>query len=286
MDYNNNITKEKITRYACAISKTIPPKGEYITFSDDAEKIAVLKTFKLLTPSASSLKNFFYNGVFAASCCKCEILGYKDDVIIIDLDGQLHCINSAHLLDMQISEKSEADYNKFSNTVPIFTNGIYEFITSNFKKCFENSPYKDMVTTNLNLNRSTSVIFSGKKIFDCTPQKQKIVLNIRNDFWEDINNIDFPIAVTITNTSTDFYKLSINNTQTVYKPLIEFIFQSCEKYVDDHYVPDYFFDCCSRYMECSDSLKCVNPDYLHSKGCTYRKKLESGIIFFGKNQNI
>lgn len=178
------------------------------------------------------------------------------------------------------------DYNAISNAIPLSTDDIYEYISLNCKKCFENSPYKDMVTTNLNLNRSTSVIFSGKKIFDCTQKKQKIVLNVRSDFWEDINNIGFPIAVTITNSSTDFYKLSINNTQKVYKSLIDFIFQSCEKYVDNHYLPEYIFDCCSRYMECSDSLKCVNPDYLHSKGCSYRKKLESGIIFFGKNRNI
>lgn len=46
------------------------------------------------------------------------------------------------------------------------------------------------------------------------------------------------------------------------------------------------FDICSRYMQCSDEKKCVHPDKLHAKECSYRRKLQDGIVFYGKNRNI
>lgn len=46
------------------------------------------------------------------------------------------------------------------------------------------------------------------------------------------------------------------------------------------------FDICSRYMECSEQKKCVHPDKWHSRECSYKRKLESGIVFYGSNRNI
>ena len=48
----------------------------------------------------------------------------------------------------------------------------------------------------------------------------------------------------------------------------------------------YTFDVCSRYEQCSDALMCLHPDPQHARECSYKKKLESGIVFFGKNRNI
>ena len=59
------------------------------------------------------------------------------------------------------------------------------------------------------------------------------------------------------------------------------------------YLKDYFdqaapieFDCCSRYIECSNNLKCVQPNIEYSIMCSYRKKLNKGIVFYGKNRNV
>ncbi len=46
------------------------------------------------------------------------------------------------------------------------------------------------------------------------------------------------------------------------------------------------FDCCSRYEQCSDAKTCIHPDKQRALLCGYRKKLEKGIIFYGKNRNI
>lgn len=45
------------------------------------------------------------------------------------------------------------------------------------------------------------------------------------------------------------------------------------------------FDCCSRYEACSDAGRCINPDPSRGLLCSYRKKLENGIVFYGKNKN-
>lgn len=46
------------------------------------------------------------------------------------------------------------------------------------------------------------------------------------------------------------------------------------------------FDCCSRYMQCSDATVCIHPDPKLSMLCGYRRILKSGRIFYGKNRNI
>ena len=46
------------------------------------------------------------------------------------------------------------------------------------------------------------------------------------------------------------------------------------------------FGCCSRFNDCSDAKKCVHDNKLYSKACMYRRYLDSGEIFYGKNRNI
>jgi hypothetical protein len=45
------------------------------------------------------------------------------------------------------------------------------------------------------------------------------------------------------------------------------------------------FGCCSRYVQCSDERKCVNPDRDLARGCAYKVHLESGRVFYGKNRS-
>lgn len=44
--------------------------------------------------------------------------------------------------------------------------------------------------------------------------------------------------------------------------------------------------CCSHYMDCSDTLRCVQTDPLISMACIYRQNLKAGRVFYGKNKNI
>lgn len=53
--------------------------------------------------------------------------------------------------------------------------------------------------------------------------------------------------------------------------------QSPQEYIKNE------FGCCSRYYECSNAKKCLIAEQKYAKGCLYRRKLESGIIYYGKN---
>lgn len=44
--------------------------------------------------------------------------------------------------------------------------------------------------------------------------------------------------------------------------------------------------CCSQYVECSNAQKCTQEDNSISSVCYYRRNLESGRIFYGKNKTI
>ncbi len=47
------------------------------------------------------------------------------------------------------------------------------------------------------------------------------------------------------------------------------------------------FDCCHKYLECSNEKTCVHPDFLYAScACGYKKHLDSGRIFYGPNRNI
>lgn len=46
------------------------------------------------------------------------------------------------------------------------------------------------------------------------------------------------------------------------------------------------FDCCSRYLECSEEERCIHPDIMMAGQCTYRQKLRAGLIFYGSKRNV
>jgi hypothetical protein len=55
---------------------------------------------------------------------------------------------------------------------------------------------------------------------------------------------------------------------------------------------EYTFGCCSRFIECSDSRKCVcekeygfNNAKRFQSGCMYKDNLDQGLIYYGINKN-
>lgn len=71
----------------------------------------------------------------------------------------------------------------------------------------------------------------------------------------------------------------------------EYFFAICKKVLIafiDTYEPKEKdkFGCCGKYMDCSNERKCLHDDLFYAKACRYRKKLESGEIFYGANRNV
>ena len=46
------------------------------------------------------------------------------------------------------------------------------------------------------------------------------------------------------------------------------------------------FACCNDFERCSDAGKCLKTENRMYNGCLYRKNLEAGRIFYGKNKTI
>ncbi len=46
------------------------------------------------------------------------------------------------------------------------------------------------------------------------------------------------------------------------------------------------FGCCSKYLECSDKRRCIQTDKGLARECIYKRHLEEGRIFYGKDRNI
>ena len=46
------------------------------------------------------------------------------------------------------------------------------------------------------------------------------------------------------------------------------------------------FGCCNDFIHCSDALECLHQNDRFYNGCMYRKNLEAGKVFYGKNKNI
>lgn len=95
----------------------------------------------------------------------------------------------------------------------------------------------------------------------------------------------------IENMKLSFYELKSSNFLyiNILSPLDAYNFEElfCAIY-DDVFLkfsPD-SFECCSRYMECSNKKQCVNPSKKLLRSCRYLKKIEQGIIFFGENKNV
>lgn len=277
----------KIVKKASALSGFITP-AEYTAFSCTEEKNCYLKSVALLPKTLKSDRQFIYNGRYIENACKCDIVGYGDNnTIIISLDGKVHAISLEHFKEMQPPQSSDL-YRAAINTEPIYTEGVYEYLVAKRNTAFKKSPYADIVKINLNLSRAASFAFCGIKAFDCTPRKDCIVFCLKNNFFEKIEEKDIPIDYKIQNIKSlkDYTRMFISKEFDDFKKFVDYIFTFCESYVDENYVPDHVFDCCHRYMECSDEKHCTCPDYLYSKGCTYKSKLENGTVFFGKNRNV
>jgi len=65
---------------------------------------------------------------------------------------------------------------------------------------------------------------------------------------------------------------------------IDTLISALYKYSKNNVKPDH--DCCHQYMECSDARHCITQNKELSILCSYRKKLDKGIIFFGANRNV
>lgn len=80
----------------------LPPKSNWIEFSNVVEKLNFMKKYNLISPTVSSPKALIYSGGFVPAPVPCILRGYVSErILVIELNGELHCINTSCLAEMQ-----------------------------------------------------------------------------------------------------------------------------------------------------------------------------------------
>ena len=127
---------------------------------------------------------------------------------------------------------------------------------------------------------ATSVSFQSFTVFRlCLREKGQQYLSIPSVF-QDMIPPEFPSKNL--RSDTGYVRLYIDGEHPV-ESYTEFLAKIAGETVN-RYPKEW--DCCSRYMECSDAKHCVHPDKTLALECGYRKILNSGKVFYGKNRNI
>lgn len=123
-----------------------------------------------------------------------------------------------------------------------------------------------------------SIYYSNTLICSVTLNTKSQYVTFDSKYLKDFENRGCDISQT--KSDSNHFRLHIN-----YGFEIEKFSSEIQKIIKSIRVPK-TFDICSRYMQCSDARRCVHPDLIHAKECSYKEKLENGIIFYGKNRNV
>lgn len=169
-------------------------------------------------------------------------------------------INMFDIVSISTEEKNKLF---FDNVVDILTSAERDDLKLSFKSV---SAY-DLISIG-NQPADIRVKFGKKKSYFSVPRHYKKFLS-EQDYYLD--NSKRWIIIDI-ETPSDAYK---------YKNLFYEVYD--KRYSQS--LPD-SFDCCSKYMECSEAEKCIHtiPDV--KKYCKYKAKLAKGIIFYGSKRNV
>lgn len=151
-------------------------------------------------------------------------------------------------------------------------------------KLYDSNDIKRKLTITPNKN-SYSFFTYNNVLLRFTPKKTKKTVEIRYLNNAQLNNIlcKFPNSRYKDNSMDLYIYIDIQNIDEINllkQELLEIHkFFFLNESVDT-------FGCCSKYVECSDNKKCVCTDLLFRLGCQYKKNLEQGKIFYGKNKTI
>lgn len=122
-----------------------------------------------------------------------------------------------------------------------------------------------------------SIVFGKSPVLKITDGKRRF-LYLRTEI-EDIPPDYFPDTM---KSLPDFVRFELTERTGDMEVFSDLLLELYREFVGT----DLAFGCCHRYVECSDSLRCIHPDRIRSMSCLYRKNLESGRIFYGKNKTI
>ena len=169
-----------------------------------------------------------------------------------------------------------------NNQISIFDQKEKTFEETVFEKVYEILNEKEAVLSDYeykdNVGEDTINVLNNKIIIKLKKMKKMYAIFIRESQKETLLNsgLDYKII-------RDTGWIRVNGEEILGLPIFEQIIYEAYLKIYDSFADG--FGCCSRFTECSDAGKCINPDQIYARGCYYKKNLESGKIFYGKNKN-
>lgn len=139
----------------------------------------------------------------------------------------------------------------------------------------------DGSTVTLTVNKDFATIFMFKK------KAFSIRLDVREPYIETDKSVCFDFvsrlhrARQLKNTA----RFTIASTHDEV-PVIQEMMLALYNYFADRQTNYSMMACCNDFVRCSDALECLHKYDENYAGCWYRKNLEKGRIFYGKNKNI
>lgn len=176
---------------------------------------------------------------------------------------------------MKINEK----VNELKNLVDEYSNEICN------KTVQEYEIDETLIKTKECTNKTFSINLKNKLVVGISVLQKVIRLRIPKALFKDLHdNLKFDVH----KENNNFINLEIENKYVFDDEVKKFIDNTSILIVKayENLTDGIPFSCCSRYEACSDAKHCIHPDTVHSRSCIYRKNLENGKIFYGKNKNI
>lgn len=124
----------------------------------------------------------------------------------------------------------------------------------------------------------TTVWFFETAVIKVRRLKNSVKIELKSEFSKDLE-----LENDLTHSKPDRNWSVAEYSDDVIKKIIDNADKVYEKCYLDVSEP---FGCCSKYLECSDMRRCIQPDKGLARECIYRRHLEEGSIFYGKNRNI
>lgn len=140
---------------------------------------------------------------------------------------------------------------------------------------------RDISELIFNKNQIVKSISLYKTVLLSIPNLKTIsAINIRQSFIKMLDKYN----VNYTKSKSDTIYVRINFNSDVHK----FICDNAKLFIDIY--DDIFFrncpdsfSCCSKYIECSNNLSCIQENKELIRLCKYKRNLRNGIVFYGNN---
>ena len=277
----------------------LPPNENetVVYFNKEKEKLDFLLKYDMISKKQhedSKLKKiYYYSGDIPVLC---ELDGWipyssgENGIAVISIGDKLHKINPFLLSEMQkrglVGFLNRLE-NLFSSIIldeELPPNSIRRKINTKKESaiekslgsiCFFEPDYCVVPNSNLTKESETSIV-------NILSVSDGIVLRVKRSIFNELNTPD-SATIKSKNLDNDFIEVSFSLSD---KNLIEYIKEIILLRYRYYESKASSFGCCSRFNDCSDKKRCVHENKLYSKSCQYRKKLDAGKNFYGKNRNI